>query len=82
MNHAGVLGCGSILVGPGDKLLEATLDTINDVMTPFTVEYSRSSSKRGGGPTLVPVEGGGRQVLGAILVMRPQISLQKARDRL
>ena len=82
MSQLGVLAYGSILVDPGGELREATQHTIKGVTTPFAVEYARSSSTRGFGPTLVPVDEGGLPVVGAVLVMNPETTLQEARDRL
>jgi len=44
------------------------------------VEFARSSTKRGGAPTLVPVEQGGTPVLAQILLVN--LSEQEAKDRL
>ncbi len=50
-------------------------------MTPFEIEYARSSSGRNGAPTLVPVpDGKGSKVNAKILVLKDEVSLQKAKD--
>jgi hypothetical protein len=50
------------------------------VLTPFRVEYARSSVKRGGAPTLVPVAEGGSPVSARLLMLN--VSEQEAKDRL
>jgi len=62
----GVLAYGSLITDPGPELEAVTVDTITGVPTPFRVEFARSSGKRGGAPTLVPVEEGGSQVQAVI----------------
>ncbi|WP_290482009.1 hypothetical protein, partial [Hyphomonas sp. UBA3201] len=69
----GILGYGSLISHPGSEINRACTDIIMDVMTPFHVEFARSSTGRGGAPTLVPVENGGAQVKGQVFVMnRPE----------
>ena len=55
----GILAYGSLINDPGREIKEVRVRKIKGVMTPFPVEFARSSSTRGGAPTLVPyVEGG------------------------
>ena len=49
--------------------------------TPFPVEYARFSTKRGGGPTLVPHESGS-PVSAEILVLDDEVTVDQARDML
>jgi len=63
----GVLAYGSLITAPGSELAAVTVGEPRDVVTPFAVEFARSSAKRGGAPTLVPVEVGGRPVRARIL---------------
>lgn len=54
----GILAYGSLIFDPGKEIIEATVEVKCDVVTPFNVEFARSSKTRGGAPTLVPVEEG------------------------
>lgn len=65
----GILGYGSLITDPGSEIKKACIDTIKDVVTPFHVEFARSSTGRGGAPTLVPVTNGGARVNGQVFVM-------------
>lgn len=58
----GILAYGSLITDPGEELERVTIATIRDVLTPFAVEYARSSRGREGAPTLVPVVSGGTRV--------------------
>lgn len=78
----GVLAYGSLIQHPGRELQEAEGDRRSGVCTPFRVEFARSSSKRCGAPTLVPVDDGGAYVEATILVLRDGVTLDEARDML
>ena len=54
----GILAYGSLISDPGREIEEAIIGVIDGVATPFNVEFARSSKKRGGAPTLVPVDDG------------------------
>ena len=57
----GLLAYGSLITDPGWEIEKVRTDTVTDVLTPFPVEFARSSGKRrGGAPTLVPYQNGGR----------------------
>ncbi|PBB35914.1 EVE domain-containing protein [Mesorhizobium sp. WSM3882] len=58
----GILAYGSLTTDPGEELERVTIATTRDVLTPFAVEYARSSRGREGAPTLVPVVSGGARV--------------------
>lgn len=58
----GILAYGSLITDPGEELRAITIATIRDILTPFPVEYARSSRGREGAPTLVPVDHGGAKV--------------------
>ncbi|MGY3038812.1 cation transport regulator ChaC [Rhodanobacter sp. TND4EL1] len=58
----GVLAYGSLISDPGEELAAVIVGEKRDVLTPFHVEFARSSLKRCGAPTLVPVASGGRPV--------------------
>lgn len=68
----GILAYGSLIDDPGDELTPVIMEVIRDVTTPFPVEYGRTSSSRGGAPTLVP-HPDGAAVCAAILVVTASI---------
>lgn len=65
----GILAYGSLISDPGIEIKGATVAVRNGVITPFNIEFARSSETRKGGPTLVPVESGGSQVQASIFVL-------------
>lgn len=65
----GILAYGSLLSNPGKEIAACRIGTIENVETPFPVEFARSSGSRGGAPTLVPVENGGTKVRGHIILI-------------
>ena len=65
----GILAYGSLISSPEHEIERARTDIIEDVVTPFHVEFARSSDRRGGAPTLVPVTNGGAHVMGQVFVM-------------
>ena len=65
----GILAYGSLISDPRIEIETHHTEVIKDVMTPFHVEFARSSSGRGGAPTLVPVSNGGTKVKGQVFVM-------------
>lgn len=65
----GILGYGSLISDPGSEIKNGCIGIIEDVMTPFHIEFARSSTGRGGAPTLVPVSNGGAHVKGQVFVM-------------
>ncbi len=79
----GILAYGSLITHPGHEI-ESVLDhVIPDILTPFPVEYARRSQSRAGAPTLVPVPiMCGTSVKAAVLVLREEIQLQDAMNRL
>src|SRR5262245_13756680 len=76
----GILAYGSLISRPGPEIEPHILRRKENVLTPFCVEFARSSRTRGGAPTLVPVSKGGGHVLAQILVLN--LSEQEAKDRL
>lgn len=64
----GIFAYGSLIGNPGEEIEKATARVVSGVKTPFKVEFARSSTKRGGAPTLVPDERGG-EVNAKIFVM-------------
>jgi hypothetical protein len=65
----GILAYGSLISDPRAEIEKAQIKIVHDVMTPFHIEFARSSTGRGGAPTLVPVTRGGAHVTGQIFVM-------------
>jgi hypothetical protein len=76
----GILAYGSLIGDPGKEIKGATVDTVRDVLTPFSVEFARTSSGRRGAPTLVPVTGHGAAVNAHVFVL--DVSVDEAADRL
>lgn len=69
MSTIGILAYGSLILTPDVEIEVARVNTIDDISTPFCIEFARSSTGRGGAPTLVPVLEGGAQVKGKVFVM-------------
>ena len=65
----GILAYGSLISNPDREIENASTRIVKDVMTPFHVEFARSSDRRGDAPTLVPVEQGGAHVKGQVFVV-------------
>jgi len=82
MTRIGILAYGSLIDCPGKELEPLIRERISNVETPFSVEFARSSSSRDGAPTLVPVEDGGTQVQGVILVLDSMVEVRRAEDLL
>jgi hypothetical protein len=76
-----ILAFGSLLDDPGAEL-EASVVEWRIVQTPFCVEFARLSTKRGGAPTLCPVDNGGDRVHASLLVLGGNVSLREAKDML
>lgn len=74
----GVLAYGSLITDPGPELKAVIRSRKDGVLTPFAVEYARSSLGRKGAPTLVPVEQGGGSVLATIFEV--SVSADEAAD--
>ena len=78
-HHLAILAYGSLIDDPGAELQPLVIER-HSVKTPFRVEFARSSRSRAGAPTLVPVfcEGVGEHVQAQLLVLKPEISAEKA----
>ncbi len=75
-NEVGVLAYGSLLNDPGAELAPLIEQRIGGVLTPFAVEFARSSRTRAGAPTLVPVPDGiGARVQAQVLVLKPDVNV-------
>src|SRR5258708_20723725 len=75
-----ILAYGSLIDEPGEELENCIVDRLGPILTPFKVEYARSSRTRGGAPTLVPVDGGGFQVSAVVFVLSDAMSEKGAKD--
>lgn len=53
----GILAYGSLINDPGEEIRELIINRI-ECITPFRVEFARSSKTRSGAPTLIPYEDG------------------------
>ena len=78
----GILAYGSLIADPGKELKPFIARPIDEVTTPFPVEFARSSDTRDGAPTLIPVNTGGARVQGTILVLDPTVTLDHAKTLL
>lgn len=75
-NEVGILAYGSLLSDPGAELAPLIEQRIGGVLTPFEVEFARSSRTRAGAPTLVPVPDGiGARVQAQVLVLKPDVNV-------
>lgn len=78
----GILAYGSLIDDPGPEIGPLIRERLSGVMTPFSIEFARSSRTRNGGPTVVPVESGGAPVTATILVLDSGVSTDRAEDLL
>ncbi len=70
----GILAYGSLGDDPGVEIGPLITGKIENVETPFRVEFARTSRTRGGAPTLVPVSKGGARVEATVLVLEERVS--------
>ena len=78
----GILAYGSLIEDPGQEILVAIARRIENVETPFRVEFAHCSTKRDGAPTLIPVKKGGSQVRAVILVLNENVKLEETESML
>jgi len=79
----GILAYGSLIVSPGEELEAVVMQVMDNIKTPFEVEYARSSSRRAGAPSLIIVpDGRGAAVKAKILVLERDFSLTEAKNML
>jgi hypothetical protein len=81
VQRIGLLAYGSLRWHP--KELQEALDLAGAtvVETPFAIEFARTSNRRDGCPTLIPVESGGSRVAAALIPFREWISVPDAQTR-
>src|SRR5258708_23224778 len=77
MPTVGILAYGSLIEDPGPEIAAATARIESGVTTPFRVEFARTSTTRGGAPTLMPVTAGGAPVPAQIIVLKDTISREE-----
>lgn len=85
MSNIGILAYGSLICDPGEEIQAVIAYCIENVETPFKVEFLRSSKCRDGAPTLVPAKENsnfGDYVKAKILVLKEDISEKEAKDML
>lgn len=82
MCKVGILAYGSLIEDPGKEIEPIVVEKISGIETPFYIEFARSSKKRDGAPTVVPVESGGARVAATILVLKESVSVETAQDLL
>jgi len=83
MYNIGILAYGSLINEPGEEIKAVIAYCIENVKTPFKVEFLRSSKYRNEAPTLVPAEESsdyGDYIKAKILVLKDDISEKKATD--
>ncbi len=80
MGGIGILAYGSLINDPSSEIEMATVTRIENVLTPFHVEFARSSKSRNNAPTLVPVDSGGNHVSAIVFVLGENISIVEASD--
>lgn len=78
----GVLAYGSLLSDPGEELDSLVAGRIEDVQTPFLVDFAHACPCRDRAPTLAPVTWGGASVTGAILTTGPGVTDEAVREAL
>ena len=82
MHHVAILAYGSLIEDPGQEMQAAIVRRIENVQTPFAVEFAHSSRNRDGAPILIPVRKGGSQVRALILVLNEKVTLEEAESML
>ncbi len=82
MSRLGILAYGSLIEDPGVELEHLISERIENIKTPFNIEFARKSSSRDDAPTVIPVENIGAPVNAVILVLKNNIEIEKAKDLL
>ena len=82
MTRIAILAFGSLIEDPGKELHPRIHEHVEEIKTPFSVEFARSSGSRGGGPTLVPVDEGGSPVNAVLLALDLAVGIAEAMDLL
>ncbi|SEA80635.1 hypothetical protein [Marinobacterium iners] len=82
MSTIGILAYGSLIEDPGIELEPLIFERKEGIQTPFNIEFARTSSSRGGAPTVVPVENIGSPVSAVILMLSNDLDVDAAKDLL
>jgi cation transport regulator ChaC len=82
VNKIGILAYGSLIEDPGCEIEPLVTKIHQNILTPFHIEFARSSKTRGGAPTVVPVTQLGSPVQASILALEENLTLEKATDLL
>ena len=82
MCKVGILAYGSLIEKPGDELNLKIVYRVENVITPFAIEFARKSQKRNYAPTVIPVKSGGANVKAQILVLSADVTIEEANNLL
>lgn len=82
MSNIGILAYGSLIEDPGIEIEPLILKRIENVKTPFRIEFARQSRTRSYAPTLTCVDTGGSHVLGSILILENTVTITEAENLL
>ena len=80
--NLGILAFGSLIDDPGKEQKDFIIKKVNNVETPFKVEYGRKSSGRGNAPTLIPISNGGAKVKATLLILSDKLRVDDAKNML
>ncbi len=80
MTTVGILAYGSLIEDAGIEISSLIVERRTGVVTPFRIEFARSSWSRSNAPTVIPVENGGSHVKATIFVLKANVTLQQAED--
>ncbi len=77
----GILAYGSLINDPGEEISNLEINRIKCI-TPFRIEFARTSSTRNGAPTLIPSEklNIGNKVNGIIIVLNNETPVELAKS--
>lgn len=80
--NVGILAFGSLIDNHGSELNPFVIKRIQNIETPFNIEYGRKSSERGNAPTLIPVLDGGIKVKATLLILSNKLPIGEAKNML
>ena len=79
LKKIGILAYGSLIEDSGIEIEPLIQTRIENIKTPFKIEFARSSLSRNGAPTLVEYDDG-LTVNGQILLLKDSVTLEHAKD--
>jgi hypothetical protein len=82
VDKIGIFAYGSLIEDPGIEIEPLIVDRVQNVETPFRIEFARKSIKRGDAPTVVPVQSGGSSAKATILILKEGTTIKQAEDLL